>query len=190
MIIFGAFLQQSSKISLEHFWCICLASAGFKKLAVERVIVAVFVLCFVLFWWHLIYLLQLASGCDASVLKDLLTPDGYKFLCQVSSDADGRFVFGSVPCGQYLLVRCTVLCCLKCEFGSPETICGLRAPATQSGSPITWSWSHYGSEGLCDSIGGPYYSIVVPLWVWRPLQFNRDPYHSIVVPLQLVHEAL
>ena len=46
----------------------------------------------------------MASGCDASVLKDLPMPDGYKFLCQVSSDADGRFVFGSVPCGQYLLV--------------------------------------------------------------------------------------
>lgn len=49
-------------------------------------------------------LLQVASGCDASVLKDLPAPQGHKFLCQVSSDADGRFVFGSVPCGQYLLV--------------------------------------------------------------------------------------
>jgi len=46
----------------------------------------------------------MASGCDTSVLKDLPAPDSWKFLCQVSSDADGRFVFGSVPCGQYLLV--------------------------------------------------------------------------------------
>ena len=53
----------------------------------------------------------MASGCDTSVLKDLVTPEGYKFLCQVSSDADGRFVFGSVPGGQYLLVRCTSWLC-------------------------------------------------------------------------------
>lgn len=56
-------------------------------------------------------IIQAALGCDTSVLKDLVTPDGYKFLCQVSSDAEGRFVFGSVPCGQYLLVRWTALLC-------------------------------------------------------------------------------
>jgi len=47
----------------------------------------------------------MASGCDTSVLKDLPAPDGWRFLCQVHSDAEGHFVFGSVPCGQYLLVR-------------------------------------------------------------------------------------
>jgi len=53
--------------------------------------------------------MQVASGCDKSVLKDLQTPAGYKFLCQVTSDADGQFVFGSVPYGQYLLVGCPAL---------------------------------------------------------------------------------
>jgi len=166
--VFGGTLNLAQSINYFTFtiWggCITAQHWGLQWSQCTRVLVVIFVLHSVLPWRLLIYyLLQLASGCDASALKDLPTPNGYKFLCQVSSDADGHFVFGSVPCGQYLLVRWTVSCCLKCKFGSPESICDLMAPAA--------------------SVGGPYHSIMVPLWVEDPAAQLGDSYHSIMVPL-------
>lgn len=43
------------------------------------------------------------QGCDSNPVKGYNIPSGMKYLCQVTSGTDGKFVFSSVPPGKYQL---------------------------------------------------------------------------------------